>query len=89
MAVVWVTHDLGVVARIVDQVVVMYAGRVVERAPTRRLFARPSHPYTLALLGSLPTPATEHRQRLTQIGGTPPDPTHLERGCPFRRGALS
>jgi oligopeptide/dipeptide ABC transporter ATP-binding protein len=84
MAVVWVTHDLGVVARIVDQVIVMYAGRVVERAPTRRLFASPSHPYTLALLGSLPTPATEHRQRLTQIGGTPPDPAHLERGCPFR-----
>ena len=84
MAVVWVTHDLGVVARIVDQVVVMYAGRVVERAPTRHLFARPSHPYTLALLGSLPTPATQHRQRLTQIGGTPPDPTQLERGCPFR-----
>ena len=84
MAVVWVTHDLGVVARLVDRVVVMYAGRVVERAPTRRLFASPSHPYTVALLGSLPTPATEHRQRLTQIGGTPPDPAHLGRGCPFR-----
>ncbi len=49
MAVVWVTHDLGVVARIVDQVVVMYAGRVVERAPTRQLFASPSHPYTAGL----------------------------------------
>jgi oligopeptide/dipeptide ABC transporter ATP-binding protein len=84
MAVVWVTHDLGVVARIVDNVVVMYAGRVVERAPARRLFARPSHPYTLALLGSLPHPGTGHRQPLTQIGGTPPDPSRLERGCPFR-----
>jgi oligopeptide/dipeptide ABC transporter ATP-binding protein len=84
MAVVWVTHDLGVVARIVDQVVVMYAGRVVERAPTRQLFARPSHPYTLALLGSLPRPGTVHRQPLTQIGGTPPDPTRLAPGCPFR-----
>ena len=84
MAVVWVTHDLGVVARIVEKVVVMYAGRIVERAPTRQLFARPSHPYTLALLGSLPTTATGHRQPLTQIGGTPPDPAHLERGCPFR-----
>jgi ABC-type dipeptide/oligopeptide/nickel transport system ATPase component len=50
MAVVWVTHDLGVVARIVDQVVVMYAGRIVERGPTRQLFAGPSHPYTLALV---------------------------------------
>ena len=84
MAVVWVTHDLGVVARIVDNVVVMYAGRVVERAPARRLFARPSHPYTLALLGSLPHAGTGHRQPLTQIGGTPPDPSRLEPGCPFR-----
>jgi oligopeptide/dipeptide ABC transporter ATP-binding protein len=84
MAVLWVTHDLGVVAQTVDQVAVMYAGRVVEQAPTRRLFARPSHPYTLALLGSLPRPGTGHRQPLTQIGGTPPDPTRLERGCPYR-----
>jgi oligopeptide/dipeptide ABC transporter ATP-binding protein len=84
MAVVWVTHDLGVVARTVDQVVVMYAGRIVERAPTRQLFARPSHPYTLALLGSLPHAGTGHRQALTQIGGTPPDPARLGAGCPFR-----
>ncbi|HTW10722.1 MAG TPA: ABC transporter ATP-binding protein [Acidimicrobiales bacterium] len=84
MAVVWVTHDLGVVARTVDQVVVMYAGRVVERAPTRRLFAFPSHPYTQALLGSLPHAGTAHRQKLTQIGGSPPDPARLGGGCPFR-----
>jgi oligopeptide/dipeptide ABC transporter ATP-binding protein len=84
MAVVWVTHDLGVVARLVDHVVVMYAGRVVESAPTPRLFARPSHPYTLALLGSLPDSGTAHRQPLTQIGGSPPDPARLGRGCPFR-----
>jgi oligopeptide/dipeptide ABC transporter ATP-binding protein len=84
MAVVWVTHDLGVVARTVDRVVVMYAGRVVELAPVGRLFARPSHPYTLALLGSLPHAGTGHRQPLTQIAGAPPDPTRLERGCPFR-----
>jgi oligopeptide/dipeptide ABC transporter ATP-binding protein len=84
MAVVWVTHDLGVVARLVDQVVVMYAGRVVERAPVRRLFARPSHPYTKALLGSLPQRETAHRQALTQIGGSPPDPLRLAQGCPYR-----
>ncbi|MGA3218963.1 MAG: ABC transporter ATP-binding protein, partial [Acidimicrobiales bacterium] len=84
MAVVWVTHDLGVVARIVDQVVVMYAGRVVEKGPTRQLFAHPSHPYTLALLGSLPHRGTLHRQPLTQIGGSPPDPARLDGGCPFR-----
>ena len=84
MAVVWVTHDLGVVARTVDQVAVMYAGRVVELAPTRRLFARPSHPYTAALLGALPSAGAGHRRPLTQIGGTPPDPARLGSGCPFR-----
>ena len=84
MAVAWVTHDLGVVARLVDKVAVMYAGRVVEQAPTRRLFAHPSHPYTLALLGSLPGKSTGHRQALDQIGGSPPDPAGLGQGCPFR-----
>jgi len=54
MAVVWVTHDLGVIARLVDRVAVMYAGRIVEKAPTRTIFARPAHPYTAALLASLP-----------------------------------
>ena len=83
MAVIWVTHDLGVVARLVDRVAVMYAGRIVELAPTRRLFARPSHPYTRALLGSLPRRDAAHRQPLTQIGGTPPDPARLGAGCPF------
>jgi oligopeptide/dipeptide ABC transporter ATP-binding protein len=84
MAVVWVTHDLGVVARLVDRVAVMYAGRIVEQAATRDIFARPQHPYTAALLGSLPGPGTAHRKPLRQIGGTPPDPARLERGCPFR-----
>ncbi len=84
MAVIWVTHDLGVVARLVDRVAVMYAGRVVEQAPTADLFARPEHPYTAALLASLPGPATEHRGALRQIGGTPPDPARLPGGCPFR-----
>jgi oligopeptide/dipeptide ABC transporter ATP-binding protein len=84
MAVVWVTHDLGVVARLVDRVAVMYAGRIVEQAPMRAIFARPAHPYTAALLGSLPGPSTTHRQPLRQIGGTPPDPARLGSGCPFR-----
>jgi oligopeptide/dipeptide ABC transporter ATP-binding protein len=84
MAVVWVTHDLGVVARLVDRVAVMYAGRVVEVASTRDIFARPAHPYTAALLASLPSPATPHRVPLTQIGGAPPDPAQLAAGCPFR-----
>jgi oligopeptide transport system ATP-binding protein len=84
MAVVWVTHDLGVVAQLVERVAVMYAGRIVELGTTRDIFARPSHPYTAALLGSLPRPGTKHRQPLQQIGGTPPDPARLDPGCPFR-----
>jgi oligopeptide/dipeptide ABC transporter ATP-binding protein len=84
MAVLWVTHDLGVVASLVDRVVVMYAGRIVEMATTDQLFARPTHPYTKALLESLPGLGTEHRSSLHQIGGTPPDPTQLTAGCPFR-----
>jgi oligopeptide/dipeptide ABC transporter ATP-binding protein len=84
MAVLWVTHDLGVVASLVDHVVVMYAGRIVESATTVELFERPTHPYTKALLESLPGPETGHRTALHQIGGTPPDPTQLTAGCPFR-----
>jgi oligopeptide/dipeptide ABC transporter ATP-binding protein len=84
MAVLWVTHDLGVVASLVDRVVVMYAGRIVEMASTDRLFTRPSHPYTKALLESLPGQHTPHRSPLHQIGGTPPDPTQLSAGCPYR-----
>jgi oligopeptide/dipeptide ABC transporter ATP-binding protein len=84
MAVVWVTHDLGVVARLVDHVAVMYAGRIVELAATRDIFERPQHPYTAALLESLPSASTAHRQPLRQIGGTPPDPARLGVGCPFR-----
>ncbi|HEY5104368.1 MAG TPA: ABC transporter ATP-binding protein [Acidimicrobiales bacterium] len=84
MAVLWVTHDLGVVATLVDRVVVMYAGRIVEQAPTAQLFSRPTHPYTKALLESLPELGSHHRSSLHQIGGTPPDATHLEVGCPFR-----
>jgi oligopeptide/dipeptide ABC transporter ATP-binding protein len=84
MAVLWVTHDLGVVASLVDRVVVMYAGRIVETATTEQLFLRPTHPYTKALLESLPGLGTEHRSPLHQIGGTPPDPTQLTAGCPFR-----
>jgi len=84
MSVVWVTHDLSVIAALVDRVFVMYAGRIVEQAPTERLFSRPAHPYSQALLGSLPGPKTGHRTRLTQIGGSPPDPARLPAGCPFR-----
>jgi ABC-type dipeptide/oligopeptide/nickel transport system ATPase component len=68
MAIVWVTHDLGVVARLVDRVAVMYDGRIVEQGPTRDIFARPQQPYTVALLASLPGRSTPHRSLLPQMG---------------------
>jgi oligopeptide/dipeptide ABC transporter ATP-binding protein len=83
LAVVWITHDLGVVARIADRVAVMYAGRVVESADTRTLFASPQHPYTDGLLRSLPTPADPHQAPLPQIGGVPVALAALPPGCPF------
>ena len=81
-AVVLVTHDLGVVAGVADEVAVMYAGRIVEQAPAAALFATPRHPYTLALLRSLPRLSGD-RDRLPPIPGRPPDPTALGPGCPF------
>jgi oligopeptide/dipeptide ABC transporter ATP-binding protein len=83
LAVVWITHDLGVVARIADRVAVMYAGRVTELADTRTLFAHPTHPYTDGLLRSLPTPAHAHQEPLPQIGGVPIALSTLPPGCPF------
>jgi oligopeptide/dipeptide ABC transporter ATP-binding protein len=83
LAVVWITHDLGVVARIADRIAVMYAGRVTELAPTRELFAVPHHPYTDGLLRSLPTPEDPHQAPLPQIGGNPVALSALPPGCPF------
>jgi oligopeptide/dipeptide ABC transporter ATP-binding protein len=83
LAVVWITHDLGVVARIADRVAVMYAGRVAELAATRTLFDHPTHPYTDGLLRSLPTPADQHQSPLPQIGGVPISLSALPAGCPF------
>jgi oligopeptide/dipeptide ABC transporter ATP-binding protein len=82
MAVAWITHDLGVVAQFAERVSVMYAGRVVETASTRALFAAPQHPYTAALLHSLPTTA-QAGGRLTQIAGSPPDAAAPPAGCAF------
>ncbi|MEV0398811.1 ABC transporter ATP-binding protein [Actinoallomurus sp. NPDC050550] len=83
LAVVWITHDLGVVARIADRVAVVYAGRGIELARTRELFATPNHPYTDGLLRSLPTPADPHQAPLPQIGGSPVALSALPPGCPF------
>jgi len=81
-SVILITHDLGVVAGMTDHVVVMYAGKVFERAPTRELFALPGNPYTKGLLKSVPDPSAE-QGRLYQIPGLPPDVAHLKPGCPF------
>ncbi len=82
-AVLWITHDLGVVAGIADRVMVMYAGRIVERAGVDDLYQRPAHPYTDGLLGSLPVLGSQRRDELVSIPGLPPDPTDLPPGCDF------
>ncbi len=82
MALVWITHDLGVVAGIADRVVVMYAGQVVEQAAVDDLYADPRHPYTQGLLGSLPVIGGGRRD-LSVIPGLPPDPLRMPLGCRF------
>jgi len=85
MAMILVSHDLGVVAENCDSVAVMYAGHVVEDAPASALFGSPRHPYTISLLKALPTiQVPEVRGRLAQISGQPPDLAQLPEGCPFR-----
>jgi oligopeptide/dipeptide ABC transporter ATP-binding protein len=83
-AVILITHDLGVVAEIANEIVVMYAGRVVERAPTRQLFYDPQHPYTWGLLGSIPRLDRPKLERLHSIKGMPPSLINLPEGCKFR-----
>jgi peptide/nickel transport system ATP-binding protein len=82
MALVLISHDLGVVAETCDKVAVMYAGRIVEEAPARSLFDNPRHPYTRGLLASLP-PLDGARRRLASIPGVVPDPRALPSGCAF------
>ncbi|GGI24179.1 ABC transporter ATP-binding protein [Bradyrhizobium guangdongense] len=82
MAMVLISHDLGVVAENCDRVAVMYAGRIVEQAPSNQLFADPVHPYAQGLIGALP-PLDGPRRRLTAIPGTVPDPAHMPDGCAF------
>ncbi len=81
-AIILITHDLGVIAELADDVVVMYSGRVVERAPVGQLFANPQHPYTIGLLGSIPK-LDLVQDRLNAIEGQVPAPMALVRGCSF------
>ena len=83
MAVLLITHDLGVVAEQADAVAIMYAGRIVEYAQVLEIFDRPLHPYTQALFRSMPSLGAR-RERLEAIGGQVPDPFHLPSGCAFR-----
>ncbi|WP_426123870.1 ABC transporter ATP-binding protein [Pararhizobium sp. PWRC1-1] len=83
MSVVWITHDLALIAGLVDRINVLYAGTVVEDAPVDALFANPSHPYTQGLLASIPKLSDERSTRLSSIGGTPPEPGRRPKGCPF------
>jgi oligopeptide transport system ATP-binding protein len=82
-SVILITHDLGVVAGMTDDIIVMYAGKIFEQAPTRELFAAPGNPYTKGLLKSVPDPLHEEGTELYQIPGLPPDVAHLPSGCPF------
>jgi peptide/nickel transport system ATP-binding protein len=81
-AIVLITHDLGVVAEVADHVVVMYAGQVVEQAPVQALFDSPQHPYTVGLLGSIPS-LDEVQGRLASIEGQVPNPLNRPVGCTF------
>ncbi|MEO8856820.1 MAG: ABC transporter ATP-binding protein, partial [Burkholderiaceae bacterium] len=81
-AVILITHDLGVVAEVADEVIVMYAGRVVEQGPVQALFDMPQHPYTVGLLGSIPRLDGEHT-RLAAIDGQVPNPLRMPSGCSF------
>jgi oligopeptide/dipeptide ABC transporter ATP-binding protein len=83
VAMLVITHNLGVVARYADRVNVMYAGRIIERATARELYANPRHPYTLGLLRSVPRLDEPRRERLAPIDGQPPDLTRLPAGCAF------
>ncbi|MBM3650869.1 MAG: ABC transporter ATP-binding protein [Alphaproteobacteria bacterium] len=83
MAMIFITHDLGVVAETADRVAVMYAGRKVEEAPVDELFEAPLHPYTAGLIGATPTPGAERAARLADIPGMVPPLNALPRGCAF------
>ncbi|MFN3762867.1 MAG: oligopeptide/dipeptide ABC transporter ATP-binding protein, partial [Anaerolineae bacterium] len=83
MAVMWITHDLGVVARLAQRINVMYAGFIIERGNVKDIYKRPRHPYTMGLLGSLPRLDEAPGTKLVSIPGLPPDLINLPPGCPF------
>ena len=82
-SIIFITHDLGVVAELCDRVVVMYGGLIMEEAPIEEIFANPLHPYTMGLLASIPGVHKDKSERLQSIAGSPPDMTSPPAGCPF------
>jgi peptide/nickel transport system ATP-binding protein len=82
-SIVLITHDMGVVAEIAQTVMVMYAGRLVERGPAAAVFAHPQHPYTRGLLAAIPPLTGAKPHRLAAIPGSPPSPASMPPGCPF------
>ena len=83
MAMILITHDIGLVANMADRVLVMYAGQIIESAPSERLFSHPVHPYTQALLSSVPRLDERGKQKLRTIEGNIPDMTNPPDGCAF------
>jgi oligopeptide transport system ATP-binding protein len=83
MTIIWITHDLGIIAGLAERVIVMYAGLIIEEAPVKDLYAHPTHPYTLGLLNSLPRLDASSRQRLISIDGMPPVMYEMPVSCPF------
>jgi oligopeptide transport system ATP-binding protein len=84
MSIIWISHDLGVVAGLADRVMVMYAGHVVEEATVDQLYYKPQHPYTIGLLQCVPRIDSAHDEKLTAIDGVPPMLTDVPAGCPFQ-----
>lgn len=83
MSIIWITHDLGIIAGLAQNVVVMYAGYIVEKATVKKLYGDPRHPYTLGLIGSLPKLTTKKKTRLLSIPGLPPVLLEKSTSCPF------
>ncbi|QLG29605.1 ABC transporter ATP-binding protein (plasmid) [Halorarum halophilum] len=84
VSMVYISHDLSTVSYICDEINVMYLGRVVEKSPTRRLLAEPKHPYTQALIQSIPIPDPHYERERATIGGEPGDPINMPKGCRFK-----
>lgn len=84
MAILLVSHDLGVIAKMCDRIAVMYLGRIVEIAPAEKLYDSPMHPYTQALLKSVPVPDPRHNGKITKLTGDVPSPLNIPSGCRFR-----